>query len=217
MKCLRYIMMSLLPLLGAACSDDYSDPATNHGSNRHPVTQRVDGEMSLSRGMIALDHEKAVDHAYILFFEESGDNANNYATSARMASSGSRLEFPIPEDLKPDTRYLPLVVANADSYLPSGMTDFNAHLSDLTKDMTDKSRENFAAVLTAHYAGHLTATNPGLLPMWGRFTDNSGKETAFTFSRSGGEAVTCAQPCARQARGGVCEGVQLPRCRADIP
>lgn len=191
MKCLRYIMMSLLPLLGAACSDDYSDPATNHGSNRLSVPYRVDGEMSLSRGMIALDHEKAVDHAYILFFEESGDNANNYATSARMASSGSRLEFPIPEDLKPDTRYLTLVVANADSYLPSGMTDFNAHLSDLTKDMTDKSRENFAAVLTAHYAGHLTATNPGLLPMWGRFTDNSGKETAFTFSRSGGEAVTC--------------------------
>ncbi len=191
MKCLRYIMMSLLPLLGAACSDDYSDPATNHGSNRLSVPYRVDGEMSLSRGMIALDHEKAVDHAYILFFEESGDNANNYATSARMASSGSRLEFPIPEDLKPDTRYLTLVVANADSYLPAGMTDFNAHLSDLTKDMTDKSRENFAAVLTAHYAGHLTATNPGLLPMWGRFTDNSGKETAFTFSRSGGEAVTC--------------------------
>lgn len=191
MKCLRYIMMSLLPLLGAACSDDYSDPATNHGSNRLSVPYRVDGEMSLSRGMIALDHEKAVDHAYILFFEESGDNANNYATSARMASSGSRLEFPIPEDLKPDTRYLTLVVANADSYLPSGMTDFNAHLSDLTKDMTDKTRENFAAVLTAHFTGQLTASNPGLLPMWGRFTDNSGKETAFTFSRSGGEAVTC--------------------------
>jgi hypothetical protein len=184
-------MMSLLPLLGAACSDDYSDPATNHGSNRLSVPYRVDGEMSLSRGMIALDHEKAVDHAYILFFEESGDNANNYATSARMASSGSRLEFPIPEDLKPDTRYLTLVVANADSYLPSGMTDFNAHLSDLTKDMTDKTRENFAAVLTAHFTGQLTASNPGLLPMWGRFTDNSGKETAFTFSRSGGEAVTC--------------------------
>lgn len=191
MKCLRYIMMSLLPLLGAACSDDYSDPATNHGSNRLSVPYRVDGEMSLSRGMIALDHEKAVDHAYILFFEESGDNANNYATSARMASSGSRLEFPIPEDLKPDTRYLTLVVANAYSYLPSGMTDFNAHLSDLTKDMTDKTRENFAAVLTAHFTGQLTASNPGLLPMWGRFTDNSGKETAFTFSRSGGEAVTC--------------------------
>lgn len=191
MKCLRYIMMSLLPLLGAACSDDYSDPATNHGSNRLSVPYRVDGEMSLSRGMIALDHEKAVDHAYILFFEESGDNANNYATSARMASSGSRLEFPIPEDLKPDTRYLTLVVANADSYLPAGMTDFNAHLSDLTKDMTDKTRENFAAVLTAHFTGQLTASNPGLLPMWGRFTDNSGKETAFTFSRSGGEAVTC--------------------------
>lgn len=191
MKCLRYIMMSLLPLLGAACSDDYSDPATNHGSNRLSVPYRVDGEMSLSRGMIALDHEKAVDHAYILFFEESGDNANNYATSARMASSGSRLEFPIPEDLKPDTRYLTLVVANADSYQPSGMTDFNAHLSDLTKDMTDKTRENFAAVLTAHFTGQLTASNPGLLPMWGRFTDNSGKETAFTFSRSGGEAVTC--------------------------
>lgn len=191
MKCLRYIMMSLLPLLGAACSDDYSDPATNHGSNRLSVPYRVDGEMSLSRGMIALDHEKAVDHAYILFFEESGDNANNYATSARMASAGSRLEFPIPEDLKPDTRYLTLVVANADSYLPAGMTDFNAHLSDLTKDMTGKTRENFAAVLTAHFTGQLTASNPGLLPMWGRFTDNSGKETAFTFSRSGGEAVTC--------------------------
>ena len=191
MKCLRYIMMSLLPLLGAACSDYYSDPATNRESNRLSVPYRVDGEMSLSRGMIALDHEKAVDHAYILFFEESGDNANTYATSARMASSGSRLEFPIPEDLKPDTRYLTLVVANADSYLPAGMTDFNAHLSDLTKDMTDKTRENFAAVLTSHFTGQLTASNPGLLPMWGRFTDNSGKETAFTFSRSGGEAVTC--------------------------
>lgn len=178
---------AIISLLAAAialggCADE--DTALRGNAPEAPsrevsIPYQVQGEVLESRGVAALAHEKRLERAYILLFD---DRTGEYAGCAAVnVPSGKRtLSFSMPGNASFDTPYRVLAMGNADYYAQEGQASFATVLADFTGDYATAKRS-----LEAHFAGKMTATSPGVLPMFGTFVNADGDDSTLTFHQEG--------------------------------
>lgn len=143
------------------------------------IPYQVQGEVLESRGVAALSHEKRLERAYILLFDDRSGEYAGYA-AVNVPAGKRTLSFSLPENASFDTPYRVLAMGNADYYAQEGQASFATVLADFTGDYATAKRS-----LEAHFAGKMTATSPEVLPMFGTFVNADGDDSTLTFHQEG--------------------------------
>lgn len=164
----------------ASCSQDvFETPIVPVESTdgQISVLYEVEGDIPLTRGIAALDHEKTLEHVHILYFDS--ENGDKYAACTKAPAGSNTIKFDPPETLQPNTEYRVLVVGNANDH--EGKSDaFTATLNSLT---TEDDYNKVRGLLLA-YADE-SVVDPENLPLCGRFVDPAtDNELHFCFSRT---------------------------------
>ncbi|MDE6638184.1 MAG: hypothetical protein K2K32_08125, partial [Muribaculaceae bacterium] len=144
------------------------------------VLYEVEGDIPLTRGIAALEHEKALDHVYILYFDNSDSDKYAGCTKAQASSGSSTVKFDPPEDLKENNKYRLLVVGNCDRYAGAGNSSFSSMLGSFT------SEDDYISVRGKLAAqSEVSVTEPDNLPLSGRFVDpTTDEELYFNYTRT---------------------------------
>lgn len=173
----------LLPMVFMAigCSDDLrNQDIVGADGDEVSISFSVD-KVAVTRSGSALDWESAIDHAYLLFYDSSNEEGNDFPVTAVRAeikeNSSGMLTFKMPLILEENKDYKLVAVANTDDYAPEGFSSFGGYLSTwLENDSEVESRP-----LHMHKDGIITA-DLDLLPMVGS-PENDGK---FSFTKHNG-------------------------------
>lgn len=173
----------LLPMVFMAigCSDDLrNQDIVGADVDEVSISFSVD-KVAVTRSGSSLDWESAIDHAYLLFYDSSNEEGNDFPVTAVRAeikeNSSDMLTFKMPLILGENKDYKLVAVANADDYAPEGFSSFGGYLSTwLENDSEVESRP-----LHMHKDGIITA-DLDLLPMVGS-PENDGK---FSFTKHNG-------------------------------
>lgn len=186
MKKLQYLSaaiwaISILLLLPVGCVDDY---ARLHGSDTSAgnlsVRYRVDGEMPITRGVTATDHEKTLSKVHLLFFDQSEDSFVGYST-ATIFSDEQQISLDTPSAIDADTPYRVLAIGNGDSFMTGEFSTMSAYLDHFTGTHAD------AKTILAGCEKNVTSATHRHLPLWGYFLEEDGNELTFTKTESGGQ------------------------------
>lgn len=167
----------------ASCSQDtFEAPIVPVESNdgQISVLYEVEGDIPLTRGIAALEHEKSLEHVYILYFDHSDSDRFAGCTKAQASSGSSTIKFDPPEEIKENTQYRLLVVGNSDRYAGENLNSFSSIISAFTDN---DDYVNVRGKLLA-YSG-TSVTEPESLPLCGRFVDpTTDDELYFNFTRT---------------------------------
>lgn len=182
-KIQTYLSALILGLLATGCSNDPFDYFGNGSEGGLRVDYLVDGEVKETRSVQAVQDEIKLNSALIFFYDLNTGEAINYVYT--IPTPGMRtISFDPPSGLSTDTEYNTLVLGNPDEYTGGESADeFARSIMDLTYD---------AARVEIMYrrTQAITRGNPGVLPMFGRFVDTSGKSPkTFRYSENG-ELIT---------------------------
>lgn len=129
-------------------------------------------------------HEKQVDHVYFIFFDK---NARFVTYQRSVVNAGStKVTFPVPSSLQPQTDYSVVMVANADYYPPVGYTTFPSYLSALLPGKTMTQVKDALAMGVDHT---MTKDADQYLPMEGFLVDEKASEIKFNFDVVNGRYV----------------------------
>lgn len=178
---------AIISLLAAAialggCADE--DTALRGNAPEAPsrevsIPYQVQGEVLESRGVAALSHEKKLERAYVMLFDDRTGEYAGYA-AVNVPAGKRTLSFSLPEQASFDTPYRVLALGNADPYAPDGQVSFATVLDDFSGDYAEAKR-----TIEARFAGKMTASTPGLLPMFGTFVNADGEDSTLTFHQEG--------------------------------
>ncbi len=169
-------------VLGGCSQDAFEAPIVPVESNggQISVLYEVEGDIPLTRGIAALEHEKALEHVYILYFDHSDSDKYAGCTRAQASSGSSTVKFDPPEDLPDNTQYRLLVVGNSDRYAGAGNSSFSSMLGSFTSEDDYISVRGKLAAMSDE-----SVTEPDNLPLTGRFVNPStDDELYFNFSRT---------------------------------
>lgn len=164
----------------ASCSQDVFEAPivpVESKDGQISVLYEVEGDIPLTRGIAALEHEKTLEHVHILYFDS--ENGDKYAACTKAPAGSNTIKFDPPETLQPNTEYRVLVVGNANDH--EGKSDaFTATLNSLT---TEDEYNKVRGLLLA-YADE-SVVDPENLPLCGRFVDPAtDDELTFRFTRT---------------------------------
>lgn len=168
-------------LLLCACSDEipYSPEMPQDNPHAASIPFEVQGDVPESRGVPALAHEKKLERAHILFFDDATGEFAGFA--AVNISAGKRvISLTKPDGTEFDRPYRVLAVGNGDTFTPEGYSSFSAYLDKFSGDYASAK-----ATLTAAYGTKMTVSSPGTLPMFGTFISPDGEDSAITFYQDG--------------------------------
>lgn len=173
----------LLPMVFMAigCSDDLrNQDIVGADGYEVSISFSVD-KVAVTRNGSALDWESVIDHAYLLFYDSSNEEGNDFPVTAVRAeikeNSSGMLTFKMPLILEENKDYKLVAVANADDYAPEGFSSFGGYLSTWLENDSEVER----SPLHMHKDGIITA-DLDLLPMVGT-PENDGK---FSFTKHNG-------------------------------
>lgn len=172
----------MLIVLLQGCADDLRNRNIfESGESDAVITFYVEG-VSLTRGEEAEDKESVVDHAYLLFYLEEASLERDLPVAAVRAEAvvgnAGSLKFKMPSNLKSNTDYQILAVANADDYLPSGFNSYREYIESWCRNA---SQDDYNPLLLYSYDG-ISLENKSCLPMSGSLSENS----VFRFSHENG-------------------------------
>ena len=180
---MKYINLAFLFLsmsLITGCSDDNERFTLPGSGDALSVKYRIEGEMSLSRGIVATGHEIELDQVHILFFDGDTEAYSGYTQSPVVAGKPTFSVEP-PETLTADKSYKVLAIGNGDKYIDNTSESLSAKLASLSGTLGDIKKK-----LIAYYDGNVTAKSVTALPLFGTFLDKDGNESMFTVINDGG-------------------------------
>lgn len=210
-KTVRILTLAATAICVTSCAEEVFDRpigGIDTSDGQISVLYEVEGDIPLTRGIAATEHEMKLKDVYILFFDNDSDpnKFGKFAGYTRTtASDPSALRFDTPESVLDDHDYRLLVVGNADEYTENGIDRLSSRLdamlatAEKTYDITEVHKD-----LLAYSETEVTSTEPGVLPMSGRFvSQSSDQELIFRISRSP-EGVTIPENCIFRFQRAIC-------------
>ncbi|MDE6697152.1 MAG: hypothetical protein K2K25_09750 [Muribaculaceae bacterium] len=172
------------------------------------ILYEVEGDIPLTRGIAATEHEMNLKDVYILYFDndKDPDNFGKFTGYTRTsATDPTTLRFDPPESVLDDHDYRLLVVGNADAYTENGIDKLSSRLdamlatADKTYDIAEVQKN-----LLAYSADEVTSEKPGVLPMCGRFVSQTeDQEKIFRIKRSP-EGMKIPENCIFRFQRAIC-------------
>lgn len=205
-----------------SCTDDvFNRPMGGIDSSDGNICMlyEVEGDIPLTRGIAATEHEMDLKDVYILYFDNESD-ADNFGKftgySRTTANDATTLRFDPPESVLDDHDYRLLVVGNADAYTEKGIDKLSSRLdamlatAEKTYDITEVHKD-----LLAYSEEEVTSENPGVLPMCGRFVrQTDDQELVFRIKRTT-EGVIIPENCIFRFQRAICR-VDLHNLVGDV-
>lgn len=138
-------------------------------------------------------HDKAIDHAYLIFFtDEEAESESRFVAYSRAATSddASMLSFPIPDGMAEGEHYRLLALANADFFTPDGYEDYDGYIRSAVKgNIGGPSMADLREILCLHIDSMHASPEPQFLPLIGETL----ADTPFSFQLTGeGYQASCA-------------------------
>lgn len=186
------ISVALAAVFSAGCSDEADRDFVSWSGDEGDITLSyvVDGDMPLSRGMIANEHETALKTVHILFFDKSkGEELAGYC-SLNVGTGKKKISFDAPESLSPDNAYSVLAVGNADMYREDEDISFATLIEKHINDHSDYN--DIVGELCAFSEQAITNKDLEALPLWGRYIDSDNNDADFIFTMEGNKQTVAA-------------------------
>lgn len=185
----HYLSVAMACLASAACSSDLDRMGIpfQPGEGDITVDFEVDGEMPLTRGIIANEHETTLKTVHILFFDKTMDDEFAGYVESYVGNGKKQFSFDVPETLNPETPYSVLAIGNADYYLEDQDINTKTLLEKYIKD--GASYNDIIGALAAFSEKAITSDNAETLPLWGKYLGEDNLDAEFRFTLEGNKQV----------------------------
>lgn len=184
-RILNYLSAAIMSLALVSCYNDFDpDRSVWSGSEGDiAIDFEVDGEMPLTRGIVADDHEIVLKSVHLLFFDKNNDEEFAGYCTVHVANGKKQFSFDAPESLSPETPYSVLAVGNSDLYLEDKDINTATLLDKYLKE--GASYNDILGDLAAYSDDPVTSYNLEALPLFGHYLDENNDDADFLFRLDG--------------------------------
>lgn len=184
-RILNYLSAAIMGLTLVSCYNDFdTERGVWSGSEGDiAINFEVDGEMPLTRGIVADEHEIVLKSVHLLFFDKNNDEEFAGFCTVHVANGKKQFSFDAPESLSPETPYSVLAVGNSDLYLEDKDINTATLLQKYLKD--GASYNDILGDLAAYSDEAVTSYNLEALPLFGHYLDENNEDADFVFKLDG--------------------------------